>query len=80
MGYIRASLMDDVWNHSFVICSDIREALMAVDSYLITSKKVLKCRELLEVLLLVPGHSNILGNSKADSLTNRDTKGFNCKL
>ena len=61
-------------NHPIVICSESRAAFMALDGFLITSKEVLKCRELLQELadnnlvnlLLVPGHANIRGNEKAN--------------
>ena len=76
--------MEGVKYHPIVICSDSRAALMAVDSFLITSKKVLKCRELLEELAVnnlvnlfwVPGDSNILGNVKAYRLANRGSEGI----
>ena len=53
--------------HPIVICSDTRAALMALDGFLITSKEVLKCRELMEEravnnlanLLWAPGYSKI---------------------
>ena len=61
----RVSLMEGIRNHPIVICLDSQAALMALDGFLITSKEVLKCRELLEEvavnnsvnLLWVLGHS-----------------------
>ena len=76
--------MDNVGSHPIFICSDSRAALMALDSFLITSKEVLKFRELLKGLavnnlvnnlLWVPGHSDILGNEKAGRLATRDSQG-----
>ena len=47
-----ASLMEGNRNHSIVICSDNQAALMTLYGFLITSKEVLKCRELLEKLAI----------------------------
>ena len=79
----RASLVKGVENHPVVICSDSQAALMTLYGFHITSKDVLKCRELLDqlavnnlvYLFLVPGRSNILGNEKADRLENKGSEG-----
>ena len=75
--------VEGVRNHPIVICLDSRAALMALDRFLITSKEVLKCRELMKELtvnnsvndLWVLGHSNILANEKSDRLVNKGSKG-----
>ena len=47
---VKALLVDDVRNHPIVICSDIQAALMALDSFFVTSNEFLKCKELLKEL------------------------------
>ena len=65
-----------------VICSDSQAALGALDGYLVRSREVLRCRELPGELsransvrlLWVSGHSEVVGNERADILANRGTK------
>ena len=73
------------------ICSDSQAALGAPDEYLVRSREVLRCRGLLEELananlvslLLVSGHSEVIGNETADRLANggsRAVRATSCSL
>ena len=66
-----------------VICSDSQAALGALVGYLVRSREVLRCRELLGELsransvrlLRVPGHSGVVDNERAGGLATRGAKG-----
>ena len=77
----QAILERDCRGNPVVICSDSQAALGALDGYLVRSREVLCCRELLgelsransDRLLWVSWHSG--GNEMADRLANKRTKG-----
>jgi ribonuclease HI len=58
------------------ICSDSRAALLALSSYIVSSRLVVQCRNSLPGLSIhnrvqlfwVPGHCGVIGNEKADGL------------
>ena len=66
-----------------LVCSDCQGALRALDGYLVRSREVLYCRELLGELsransvklLRVPGRSGVVVNEKADRLAIRGIRG-----
>ena len=68
----QAMLEGDCRGKPVVICSDNQIALRALDGYLVRSREVLRCRQLLEELsransvrlLWVPGHSGVVGNKR----------------